>query len=58
MSKLILAVAIILSAATPATATAEPMGIGSCYEVRPLCMYPQTPLCICDSTMNCFWVCK
>ncbi len=41
-----------------ADAEPEPTGIGSCYEVAPICLYPQAPLCICDQQMRCMWVCK
>jgi hypothetical protein len=41
-----------------ATEAPAQAGVGSCYEVRPLCMWPQSPLCICDMTQNCMWVCR
>jgi hypothetical protein len=32
--------------------------IGSCYSVRPICLAPQVPICICDIVRNCFWACR
>jgi len=32
--------------------------VGSCYSVRPICLYPTTPICVCDIQMRCFWACR
>jgi hypothetical protein len=36
----------------------EPLDIGSCYSVQPICLGSQRPICICDYARNCFWACK
>lgn len=54
----LLTLALALPPVTPQLTRAPPHGVGSCYEVRPICMPPQNPLCICDLTYNCMWVCK
>lgn len=31
---------------------------GSCFGVKPICMYPQRAVCMCQNYgSNCFWVC-
>jgi hypothetical protein len=52
------AIAIAIILLMPSYEAPAPMGIGSCYELKPLCMSPQVPLCICDTQNRCFWVCK
>lgn len=55
----VLASAFVLStAASSAAAPEEGLGdVGSCYSAQPICMYPQHPVCSCDYSMRCFWVC-
>jgi hypothetical protein len=57
----VLAIAIFLlmpSSQAPASeAPAAPMGIGSCWELKPLCMPPQVPVCVCDTMQRCSWGC-
>ena len=31
--------------------------VGSCYSVRPICL-SGAPACMCDYSMNCYWVCR
>jgi hypothetical protein len=33
-------------------------GVGSCYEVKPICIGGGHPVCMCTVTMQCYWVCK
>lgn len=35
----------------------EPTGYGSCYEPKPICMYPTVPVCLCDWSDYCVWAC-
>jgi hypothetical protein len=32
-------------------------GIGSCYEVKPICMQGQA-VCLCNQYNQCFWACR
>lgn len=38
--------------------TPEPEGVGSCWEIKPMCFAGQHAICLCDIVQNCFWVCK
>jgi hypothetical protein len=35
----------------------EEQGIGSCWEVKPICMPMQKPRCFCNTMNSCMWVC-
>lgn len=45
------------STAGPVMSEPTPQGVGSCYEVKPICLMGR-PVCLCDLNLQCSWACR